>query len=486
MRSPSTSSSSSSSSSLFGQRDFRLLLAGQTTSQLGAQVSGVAIPLLAVATLHASAFEVGLLGAASTIAFAVLGLPAGAWIDRVRRRPVLVASDLVRAVLLATIPLAWMLGVLSVWQLLVVSLLVGVARVFFDVGYRSYLPAVIGRDRVLAGNSSLEFVRASGQVAGPALGGVLVAALGAALVVLVQAVTFAVSAACLLGIRAREGRAGAAGAYVLPAQAETEERAASVSDTDGLVPETEEIRRPETRESSLPRGHAEPAEGAASVSGTAGGGRRSRMGADIAEGLRVVFHTRVLRATAVASAVSNFAFAVASAVNIVFLSRTLGLPPAVIGVVIAVGSVTVMIGAAFTTRLAGAVGSARIIWLSLAVTTPLSLATAFAQPGWWTLLVVVGIAAGELGQIVYAITNVSLRQQIVPDRLLGRVNATMQVVVMGLFPLGAIIGGVLGEVIGARWTVLAAGVLLLCCPILLGKALRGARDVEDVVEVAAG
>ncbi|MGH1550224.1 MFS transporter [Leifsonia poae] len=195
---------SSSSPSLFASRDFRLLLAGQTTSQLGAQIAGVALPLLAVVTLHATPFEVGMLGAASTIAFAVLGLPAGAWIDRVRRRPVLIASDVVRALLLATIPLAALLGMLSMWQLLLVSLLTGVARVFFDVGYRSYLPAVIGREKVLAGNSSLEFVRASGQVAGPALGGVLVSLIGAASVLLVQAGTFAVSALCLVGIRARE------------------------------------------------------------------------------------------------------------------------------------------------------------------------------------------------------------------------------------------------------------------------------------------
>ena len=120
----------------------------------------------------------GLLGAASTIAFAVLGLPAGAWVDRIRRRPLLIASDLARAALLATIPLAAVFGILSMGQLLLVSLLAGVARVFFDVGYRSYLPSVIGRDRVLAGNSSLEFVRASGQVAGPALGGVLVTLIG--------------------------------------------------------------------------------------------------------------------------------------------------------------------------------------------------------------------------------------------------------------------------------------------------------------------
>jgi MFS family permease len=418
-----TSSSSSSfpSSSLFASRDFRLLLAGQTTSQLGAQVSGVALPLLAVVSLHASPLEVGMLGAASTAAFAVIGLPAGAWIDRVRRRPVLVASDVARAALLATIPIAALLGVLSMWQLLLVSLLAGVARVFFDVGYRSYLPVVIGRDRVLAGNSSLEFVRSSGQVVGPAIGGVLVAAIGAASVLLVQAGTFAISALCLAGIRARE-----------EAPADSGE----------------------------------------------GRGLRAR----ISEGLGYVLRTPVLRATATASALGNFSFAVASAVNMIFLSRTLGLSPALIGIVIAVGSVTVMIGAAFTTRLSRAIGSVRIVWLSLAVTAPLSLLGAASQPGWWTLLIVIGIAAGEFGQIVYAITQVSVRQQVCPDRLLGRVNASMQVLVMALFPLGALVGGLLGDAIGARWTLVVAGGLLLACPVVLWHALRGARDVADLPE----
>jgi len=266
-------------------------------------------------------------------------------------------------------------------------------------------------------------VRASGQVAGPALGGILVSLIGAATVVLVQADTFAVSALCLLGIRARE----------------------------------EEPTAPE---------------------------HRRRMRTEIAEGLGFVFRSRVLRSTALASALSNFSFAIASAVNIVFLSRTLGLSPALIGLAIAVGSVTVMIGAAFTTRLSRAVGSVRIVWLSLAVTAPLSLLGAFAQPGWWTLLIVLGIAAGEFGQIVYAITQVSVRQQICPDRVLGRVNATMQVVVMGLFPLGAIVGGVLGVAIGARWTLIVAGVLLLACPVILWASLRGVREVADLPAAA--
>src|SRR3982750_3204093 len=186
------------------RRDFRLLLFGQTTSQLGAQISGVAVPLLAVLTLGASPLQLGLVSAAGTLAFALIGLPAGAWIDRRRRRPILVASDLSRTALLLTIPLAAVLGILTLTQLIVVSLLAGVARVFFDVGYQSYLPAVTGTDRLLGANSAMETVRAGGQVVGPGIGGWLVSLLGAANVVLLQAAPFAVSAASLLAIRAPE------------------------------------------------------------------------------------------------------------------------------------------------------------------------------------------------------------------------------------------------------------------------------------------
>jgi MFS family permease len=408
-----------SEGSLLRNRDFRLLLLGQTTSQLGAQVSGVAIPLLAVLELKASAFEVGLLGASSTLAFALIGLPAGAWVDTWRRRPILISSDLVRMVLLATIPIAALLGVLSVAQLVVVSLLTGFARVFFDVAYQSYVPSVIGTDRVLAGNSAMETVRASGQVVGPGLGGVLVTLLGAASVVLIQAVTFAVSAASLAAIRRRESP--------LPAPAE-----------------------------------------------------RPRLGKQIREGLVFVGRNRILRATAITSAASNFTFAVASAVTVIFMARTLHLSPAVIGILIAAGSVTVMLGAALTPRLSRRLGSARIIWLSLAVTGPITLLTPLAQPGWAVVLIFVGMAAGEFGQIIYAITNVSLRQRLCPDRMLGRVTATMRFLIMGLFPLGALSGGVLGELIGARSTLWVAGAIIVLSPVPLILALRHRREVEEL------
>ncbi len=407
-----------SDSSLFAHRDFRLLLLGQTTSQLGTQVSGVAIPLLAVLTLDATPFEVGLVSASSTLAFALIGLPAGAWLDRLHRRPILIWSDVLRAALLATIPAAAVLGILSIWHLVVVSLLVGVARVFFDVGYSSYIPTVIGKDKLLAGNSAMEMLRASGQVVGPGIGGFLVSLMGAALVVLVQAATFAVSALCLLLIRTREA----------------------------VIPDRDE---------------------------------RPRLWSQIREGLAFVARNRILRATALASAGSNFSFAVASSVTFIFMSRSLGLSAAAIGLVIAAGSVTVMIAAALTPRMGRAVGSARIIWLSLAVTGPLALLGPLAQPGWGVVLLLVSMAAGEFGQIVYAITNVSLRQRLTPDRMLSRVTATMRFLIMGSFPAGALLGGLLGE-LSIRGTLFFVAGIAILVPLPLYLALRGTRDVEEI------
>jgi len=336
-----------------------------------------------------------------------------------RRGPILIASDIVRALLFATIPLAAWLGMLSIAQLVVVSLLAGAARVFFDVGYQSYVPSVIGKEHVLAGNSAMEFLRASGQVAGPGLGGLLVSVLGAANLLLVQAVTFAVSAVSLLAIKTRE------------------------------VPVPVRDDRPTLR-------------------------------ADIAEGLRFVARNRILRSIALASALSNFSFAIASAVTIIFLVRALGLPAWGVGLAIAVGSVSVMVGSAWTPQLTRWIGSARIVWVALAVTAPFTIVGALAQPGWGVLLIVVSMAIGEFGQIVYSITNVSLRQRLCPDHILGRVNATMRVLIMGLFPLGALVGGVVGDILDARLTIVLAGVVALPAPLILYVALRRHRDVDDI------
>ncbi|GAB3434421.1 MFS transporter [Flindersiella endophytica] len=391
--------------------DFRLLLFGQTASQLGAQVSAIAIPLLAVLTLHASPLQLGLLTASGTLAFAVIGLPAGAWIDRHRRRPILIAADLARTALLASIPLAAILGVPSIGHLIVVSLLAGVARVFFDIGYQSYLPTVVGTRALVEGNSAMEAIRATGQVAGPGLGGWLVTLIGAANVVLVQACAFAVSAISLLTIR--------------------------------------------TNEPDAPPRQARPG-----------------LWLEIRAGVRFLAGHRLLRATALTSTAGNVAFAIASAVNVVFLVRDVRLSPTALGGLLALGSVAAMAGAALTPRLTRRFGESTLVWLALAVTGPIALLGAFARPGWAAVLSVAGIAAGEFGQVVYAITSVSLRQRLCPEHLLGRVNATVRFATMTPFPVGAMLGGVLGELIGPRLTLLAAGVVVALSPVPVYLAWR--------------
>ena len=192
------------SGSLWRHRDFLRLWAGDTLSQVGTQITVLALPLLAIKVLDADAFEVGLLTTFEFLAFLLIGLPAGAWVDRLRRRDVLVAADLGRAVLFGSIPLAWWLDVLTLPQVYAVALLGGVCTVFFDVAYQSYLPHLVGRDHLVEGNAKLQGTQSVAQVAGPALGGVLVQALTAPYAVLLDALSFLWSAAWVGSIASRE------------------------------------------------------------------------------------------------------------------------------------------------------------------------------------------------------------------------------------------------------------------------------------------
>jgi MFS family permease len=413
---------SSSNSSARG-RDFRLLLAGQTATQLGTQVSGVAVPLLAVLVLHASPLGLGVVNAASTVAVLLIGLPAGAWLDRVRIRPVLIASDVARAVLLLSVPLAAVLQVLTFAQLVVVSLLAGFARVLFDVGFQSYVPAVVGQAQVLRGNSALEFARTSGQVVGPGIGGALVTITGAASAFVVDAVSFLVSAVSLLAIRTPEAT-------------------------------RVEVVRP-------------------------------RLRTEVAEGVRLVLRNRMLRSIGLASALSNLQFALASAATVIFLTRVLQLSGLGVGLLVGAGAGAAMLGAACTPRLADLLGSARVVWVALLLAAPFALLGAFAQPGPLVSLVVISTLLSEVGQIVYAITSVSIRQRLCPPQLLGRVNATMRVLILGLFPAGALLGGVVGDLAGPRAVLIVSGALGLLCPVVAWTGLRGARDVEQLPPIAA-
>lgn len=401
---------------LVWHRDFRLLWAGDTISQLGSQVSLLALPLVAVLFLHASTFAVGVLTALESAAFLLIGLPAGAWCDRVRRRPVMIAGDLARAALLASVPIAAALGVLSIGQLFAVALLHGIATVFFDIAYQSYLPSLVTRDDLMEGNAKLQASQSVAQVAGPTFGGFLVQLFTAPVAVLADAVSFLLSAICVGAIRTPE-------------------------------PPPE---RPEQR----------------------------HLGKEIGEGLGFVLRHPILRMIAGSTGTGNFFNSVFAAVVVVFLVRTLHLSAGTIGVLMSAGSIGGIIGALTASAVARRIGQARIVWLSLAVTTPFGLLIPLTQPGGGLAFYVVGYFAFSYGVVVYNVAQVSFRQALCPARLLGRMNATMRFLVWGTMPLGALLGGALGTWIGLRPTLWVAQVgEFLAIGWLIASPLRGMRDM---------
>jgi MFS family permease len=401
---------------LWRHRDFRLLWLGDSISQLGTQVTALALPLLAVATLHATPFEVGLLTTFEFLAFLLVGLPAGAWVDRMRRRYVLIVGDLGRALLLGSLPLAAWQGWLSLPQLYAVALGTGVLTVFFDVAYQSYLPHLVGVDHLVEGNAKLQASQSVSVVAGPSAGGFLVQALTAPYAVLVDAVSFAWSALCVGAIGAREPRP---------------ERAPGRS-----------LRR------------------------------------EIGEGLRFVLGHRLLRSISACTATCNFFNTIGGTMLIVLLARDLALPAGTIGLFFSIGSVGAIVGALVSARVAGWLGQGRTIWLSVFVSGIFGLGVPFVQRGWLLWAVAGANTVVTLLIPVYNITQVSFRQALAPERLLGRMNATIRFMVWGTMPLGGLVGGLLGSTLGVRGTlwVGAIGQALGFLWVFLSP-LRGMREL---------
>jgi MFS family permease len=413
---------------LLREHDFRQLFAADTVSQLGSQVSLLALPLIAVLALNASPFEVGVLAACETAAFLLVGLPAGAWVDRMRRRDVLIWGDIGRAVMLGSVPVAWWLDGLTLPQLYVVALLTGVLTVFFDVAYQSYLPHLVGRANLVEGNAKLEAVRGVNQIAGPTVAGLVIQWLTAPVAVAVDALSFAGSALLIGLIRKRE-------------------------------PVAE--RQPD-----------------------------AHLGREIGEGLRFVLGHRLLRSIAMCTGSSNLFSAIGGAMMIVLFARELRLSPGVIGLVFSFGAIGGLVGAFTATRIARRLGQGPTIWISIAVTAPFQLLVPLAQRGPLLWVAAFGLLMYWFGAVVYNIGQVSFRQGMTPERLLGRMNATMRFLVWGTMPIGGLVGGVLGDTIGVRpalW-VAAAGGTLAFLPVFLSplRTMRELPTAHDQVPAPAG
>jgi MFS family permease len=390
-------------SGLWRHPDFLKLWAGETISLLGSQVTLLAMPLVAVLALNATPFQMGILGMVQYIPWLLVGLVAGAWVDRMRRRPVMVAADLGRAVLLGFIPFAALAGILRMEYLYGIAFLVGVLNVFFDVAYTAFLPGMIPREKLLEGNSKLSVSASIAEIAGPGMAGGLVQWLTAPLAIAADAFSFLVSAVSLAWIGAPE---------------------------DEISP--------------------------------AGGTRKLLK--EIREGLRLVFSNPVLRAFAGASVTCNFFVDVHLAVFVLYAMRELKISPITLGAVYAVGSLGGLIGSIFADRLATGVGLGRAILGSQILITLAVLAIPLSggQAGIAVPVIAAAEAVWGFSAVVYVVNTVSLRQVITPDRLQGRATASLRFVTWGVAPLGFLLGGFLGEQIGLRATLLVS----VCGPIL--------------------
>ncbi len=400
---------------LLRDHDFRLLWLGETTSSLGSSVTSVALPLVALTTLHSGVVAVSLLSAAAWLPWLVIGLPAGAWVDRMPRRPVMMTCDGASLLLFTSVPVAAALGRLTMAQLLTVTLLAGVAKVFFATAYRAYLPSLVDEDRLVEGNSRLLGSESAAQVAGPGLGGLLAQVFGAANGLLADAVSFLVSMLCLNRIQARE-------------------------------PRVEIVRR--------------------------------ALRTEIADGLRFVAHDRLLRVFMIFGGAANLVLTGFGAIEVVFLVRGVGLGSGAAGGVIACGSTGGVLGALLAPRLARRLGSARALLLCKVGTTPFGLLIPLTGPGWRLAFFVLG-AVGMVGGVVGGnVISGGFMQAYCPTRLMGRITTSIQVVNFGAIPVGAVLGGVLANGLGFRAALwILFGSFVLASLILLAAPIRHTRDL---------
>jgi MFS family permease len=411
------------SGALWQHRDFLKLWTGQTISEFGSQVSGLAIPAVAVLTLKASPFQVAALGTVEFLPFLLFTLPAGVWVDRWRRRWILIAGDLGRTVLLASIPVAYAFGHLTLAQLYVVGFVVGIHTVFFDVAYQSYLPQLVDRETLVEGNSKLQMTVSGAAIVGPGLSGGLIALFTAPYAIVVDAVSFLVSGGFTASIRKRE-----------------------------------ELR---------------PA------------AERRQLIVELKEGLRYVTGHRLLLPQALATGTSNFGTNILFAVYFVYAYRYLHLTPAVLGLVGAIGAIGWLVGSWQADRLRRLLGVNGATILGMSMTGPSLLIVPFAPEHNLAIpfLAVSGMIGG-FGAVVYNIQQVSLRQAITPERLQGRMNASMRFLVWGTIPVGSLVGGALATGFGVR-TALFVGAgfgFLGILPVILSplRRLREFPGSEDV------
>lgn len=409
---------------LWRHSDFVRLWAAASVSTFGSLITRTALPFTAILVLDATAFDIGLIRVAELLPGLVLGLVAGAWLDRVRRRPVMIGADLLRALVLLTIPVAAFASVLGLWQLVVVAAVTSVLAICFDIAYQSYLPTLVSRGELVEGNSKLTAANAVAEVAAFSLGGWLVQLITAPLAVLIDAITFLISAVFI-----------------------------------GRIEAPEPAPTPPAAQTSLRT--------------------------EIVDGWRVIADNPTLRALAGSNALISAGYGIGGTVFLLYVNQEVGFGAGVLGMVFAVGGLSALAGAVAASRLAvlpiGPLMIAMLlIWAGGQALVPLATTV--------SLLAIALLVGQQLvtdsAATIYDINQVSLRQAITPDSLLGRVNASVRVLELGVTLAATVVAGLLGELVGLRLLLVVEVVILLLAALWLYlspvRRLRTTPPLPDV------
>jgi MFS family permease len=378
--------------------DFVKLWLAITLSQLGIQITFLGIPLIAIEHLKATPLEVSFLNTLIFLPSILIGLFAGVWVDKMKRRPILIFSDIGRGLILLSIPLAFILGnVLSIWQLYIVGFLNGFLTVFFDVAYRSYLPSLIDRKQLISGNSALEAGNSGSQIAGASITGFLIAAMTAPIAIMGNVLTFILSFVLLLVIRKRE---------------------------------------PSPAKDMKAKGESS-----------------SNMRKEIGDGFRYVFRHRLIRPLVLYGASVNLGWSMVEGIYMVYFVRHLGIEASMIGIIFGISNLGLVVGAICAGLIASRIGIGLTILIS-GVLQGLGIMLIPLAPETIPIpFLITGLLMRSFGIIVSNINQTSLRQSITPESMLGRVNGTLRFMGWGTIPMGYVLGGAVATFVGLKLTL---------------------------------
>jgi MFS family permease len=405
---------------LWHHRDFLKFWTGDTFTQFTGQITDLALTTVAVLSLQVTAFQLGILNALGFIAFPVLGLFVGVWMDKVKRKPVMIAANLIQVVTLGSVPVVFLFGVLTLYQLYVVALIMGTTTLFFDVAYQAYLPSLVEREDVVEGNQKLQTSASAAQVVGPSVASGMMQLLGAAMSVAADVAGTLIGAFILISVGKPE--------------ADPKSR-----DPAGKRPFFEEMK----------------------------------------EGIRVITRNKLLWTQAGCTGTSNLGSNMFFVALFLYAYRTLGISKGVIGIAFSIGAVGFLAGVLVSTAVTRRLGLGRAIALAVASNFGL-LVVLLANGGLAVPVLGIAFFIASFGTPIYNINQVSLRQIITPNRLQGRMNATMRTIVWGTIPLGSFLGGIFSSSLGIIPTLVIGGLVSggAMLWILLGPIFRLSKQPE--------